>query len=1229
MKGIVDWSARHPSMILVSVILVFFLGVYSYINNPKEGAPDIDIPNYFISVSFPGISAEDSESLLVRPLEEELQDLEGLESISATAAEGYAGINIEMEFGLDKSQVLADLRERVDRAKSKFPSGYNEPSINSISFDLFPVVVITLSGQIPERTLQEIAHDLKEALESLPPVSEIGISGNRDPMVEVIIDPFMLEVFDISANELNSILSRNNLLVAAGSVTTETSSFAVKIPSAFKTIEDVNQLVVKSSGDRNVELKDIADVRLTFEDRIGYARHNGEPTLALQVIKKSGTNQIDTVELVRKQAIGFIENLPPDLRSAINVDFIQDESVNVKAMIERLESAVLTAICVVMIIVLGSIGFRSAILVGFAIPSSFLICSIFLSVLGISISNIVAFGLILSVGMLVDSAIVVVELADKKLKEGMKSIDAYTSAAKRMFWPIISSTATTLCAFLPMLFWPGIAGQFMGTLPVTIIFVLSASLFVALVFLPVVGGIIGTISERLELISNALHSRSIFLRLFMLFGFAGLVFFSFRTLATLLLSPIAMAPTLLFPYMVLFGVSFIGFSISIQSLRKNPSATTEGKIEDVGKSIVGRVVFFLVGNPIMPIVVIVGTISFVVYTFINYSENNLGVRFFVDAEPQRIIIDVRARGNNSLNEQDLLVRYIENEIGVVNGVNSVFSTIGSSGLRGRDRGPIDSVGNISLEFDLWERRQLEDESVRDSRTITQQLENELVNPAGLKLRFSEEENGPSQGKPLNLRIKANDWNQLIQTTEEIRDLFRETPGLIFVEDTLPLPGIDWIVDIDLEKAASFGADIATIGNVIRLATEGVIIGKVRLDLSDDEKDVRVRFPEENRNLTSLENLRISTSKGLVPASNFLDIKPVRQVDQINRHEGSRFFEVSSNIQWGMMNEDGIPINPNERIALLEEILQERYSQNSEVSWTWTGDQEQQDESQQFLIFAFIGALGLMFAVLLAQFNSFYSSVLVLFAVLMSVAGVMIGLQIMQQPFSIIMTGTGVVALAGIVVNHNIVLVDTYNEYSEYMPRIKAIVKTIESRIRPVLLTSVTTIAGLAPMMFAVSLNFADGGFTVGSPSSSWWVPLSTAVIFGLGISFILTLAFTPAMLAVRVWLSKGAYNSSIAIASFALGSNSQVARDRRLQKTASRLRSVTIDWDQFQQVLLPLPQQNEVIGQEQVVVEGFEAKADRIDDPEIQEPIMQSEQTDLDEEKFEKKLLYSETETKE
>ena len=504
MTGIVDWAASRARMVIAFIILSILAGAFAYAGLPKEGEPDIEIPALFVSVPFPGISAEDSEKLLVKGMETELSDLDGLKSLSGTAAEGYAGVAMEFEFGWDKTKIMADVRDAMNSAQAQFPAGAEQYSINEINFSEFPIIIVNLTGALPERTLLRVAKDLQDRLEALEPVLEAALTGHRDEMVEVVIDPLRLEAYNVTAGELINVVVNNNQLIAAGEVETDTGAFAVKIPSSFNDQRDIYALPVKVEGDRVVTMGDIADIRLTFEDRAGTARFNGETTVALQVVKRKGYNIIDTANLVRAEVEAERASWPSELQEAIRVGTSNDQSHNVESMVSQLEGSVLTAIALVMIVVLASLGSRSALLVGFAIPTSFLLCFAFLAVMGVTISNIVMFGLILAVGMLVDGAIVVVEYADKRISEGAGPMRAYVEAAKRMFWPVVSSTATTLCAFLPMLFWPGVPGQFMGMLPVTLIFVLSASLVVALIYLPVMGGVAGRMSRSFERASAAL-----------------------------------------------------------------------------------------------------------------------------------------------------------------------------------------------------------------------------------------------------------------------------------------------------------------------------------------------------------------------------------------------------------------------------------------------------------------------------------------------------------------------------------------------------------------------------------------------------------------------------------------------------------------------------------------------------------------------------------------------------
>ena len=449
MTGIVSWAAERARMILAFIAISILVGGFAYASLPKEGEPDIEIPALFISVPFPGISAEDAETLLVKVMETELADLDGLDKMSATAAEGYAGVALEFDFGWDKTAIMADVRDAMDSAEAEFPEGAEKYSINEINFSEFPIVIVNLTGAVPERTMARIAKDLQDELEALEPVLEAGIAGNRDEMVEVLIDPLRLEAYNVTALELITVVQNNNQLIAAGEVETNQGTFSVKIPSSFDDVRDIYALPVKTNGDRVVTLGELATINFTFEDRRGTARFNGEDTVALQVVKRKGYNLIDTVDLVKETLDKAKTKWPPELQAAVQVGTSNDQSRVVGSMVSQLEGSVLTAVALVMIVVLASLGSRAALLVGFAIPTSFLLCFAFLAVMGVSISNIVMFGLILAVGMLVDGAIVVVEYADKRISEGTGPMHAYVEAAQRMFWPVVSSTATTLCAFLP------------------------------------------------------------------------------------------------------------------------------------------------------------------------------------------------------------------------------------------------------------------------------------------------------------------------------------------------------------------------------------------------------------------------------------------------------------------------------------------------------------------------------------------------------------------------------------------------------------------------------------------------------------------------------------------------------------------------------------------------------------------------------------------------------------
>ncbi|MGC0225107.1 efflux RND transporter permease subunit [Pseudooceanicola nitratireducens] len=1170
MIGIVDWAAERARMVLAFILLSLTAGTLAYVNLPKEGEPDIEIPALFVSLQFPGISAVDSETLLVKPMEAELQDLDGLKKMTATAAEGYAGVALEFEFGWDKSQVMADVREAMSTAEANFPEGAEKYTITEINFSEFPIIIVNLTGQVPERTMAKVIKNLQEAVESIDSVLEAGIAGNRDEMIEVVIDPLRLESYNVTAAELINVVVNNNQLIAAGEIETENGAFAIKIPGSFDGPQDIYSLPVKRNGDRVVTLGELAEIRLTFEDRAGTARFNGENTTALQVVKRKGFNIIDTAEEVKRVVAREQENWPEELKAAVTVGTSNDQSRVVGSMVSQLEGSVLTAIALVMIVVLAALGPRPALLVGFAIPTSFLLCFVLLGIMGVTISNIVMFGLILAVGMLVDGAIVVVEYADKRISEGSGPMHAYVEAAQRMFWPVVSSTATTLCAFLPMLFWPGVPGEFMGMLPVTLIFVLSASLVVALVYLPVMGGVTGRFSRALGRMSDVLERRTPWaLRAVLVLVSLYLVFLgAMQTINPAYLTGNTGASGFgaMLPGAVLFCLGAFATSVTMGAARihwRKPKIRAGTR-----RTPFGIFIKALTANPIMPLVVVALVVAFVMGTFQTYGANNKGTEFFVESEPEQVIVYVRARGNLSLAQKDALVREVEDIVLQHPGVMNAFAFAGDGGLNSNTGGaqpPLDTIGQVQLEIIPWEDRK--DRPDLDGDLVVEELTEAIKDVPGIKVEVLSPNMGPASAKPVHLRIMGDDLDQLRATTAMVREKFETTEGLRLVEDTLPLPGFDMQIDVDVEKAGRFGADVATVGAMVQLVTRGLLLDTMRVDSSDEEIEIRVRLPEEDRVLSTLSTLKVRTTDGLVPLSNFITWKPVAKLAKIDRIDQKRFFDVKAAVGEGLTKtvtaEDGttttVPITANERIETLTAWLDDG-ALPAGITYEWTGDMADQEESSAFLGQAFGAALGLMFIILLAQFNSIYNSVLVLLAVVLSTTGVLIGMLVMDQTFSIIMTGTGIVALAGIVVNNNIVLIDTFQEYSRYMPRIEAIIRTAEDRIRPVLLTTITTMAGLAPMMFGLSLDFFQGGYSIDSPTALWWKQLATAVVFGLGVATVLTLVVTPSLLALRVWFWTYVTWVARLLARLSLGSASRAAQDWALRRAARRTKVPELIW---------------------------------------------------------------------
>lgn len=1020
MRTLIDASLSRTRTVLSIFILLIISGWVTYQNIPKEANPDVTIPFIYVSIVHDGISPEDAERLLVRPMEIELRAIEGVKEMTAVASEGHASVTLEFFAGSDPKEALADVRDKVSLAKAKLPSETEEPEVHEVLMeDQQPTITLTLSGDIPERGLLTLARNLKDELESISSVLEVEIGGEREDMVEIVVDPLLMESYGLDQNDIYSLLTNNNRLVAAGTLDTGKGRFAVKIPSVFETIQDVMEQPVKVSGDKVVRFMDVAQIRRSYKDPNSIARINGQQVVSLEVKKRAGENIIDTVDQVKAK----VEESKAIWPNHIKVTYTGDMSKDVKDMLSDLQNNVLSAVLLVVIVIIAILGTRSAFLVGVAIPGSFLTGILVIAIFGLTVNIVVLFALIMAVGMLVDGAIVVSEFADRMMSEGMPRKKAYAVAAKRMAWPIIASTATTLAAFAPLIFWPGMMGEFMKYLPITLIATLSASLVMALVFVPTIGSLIGKVRPLTD------------------------------------------------------------------EQKQNLLVAEEGNLTQL-KGATGRYVRLLDRAIKRPLLSLFAAIGFSVLVFISYGMSGLGVEFFPDVEPNGINLKVRSYGDLSIYEKDQIMKDIEARILTVEGIKTLYSRSGGK----------DIVGSLRMNLKDWDKRRPADQIIEEVLGNTSDM-------AGVEIEIRKDENGPGGGKDLSIELSSKFPNVLNEEARRIRNAIENDGAFVNVDDSASKPGIEWQLKLNRADAARFGADATMLGANVQMVTNGLKLGEYRPDDVDDEIDIRVRFPADKRDLGRLETLRVKTQHGQVPITHFIERKAVQKVDTINRVDSHRVVTVNADVKVGQQLGKALP--------RLQAQL-EAQGLDPRVKLKVRGENEEQDESMVFLEKAFLVALFVMGIILVTQFNSFYQAMLILSAVLFSTVGVFLGLIILQQPFGIVMSGIGVISLAGIVVNNNIVLIDTYNVLRRQgMDQHEAILRTGAQRLRPVLLTTVTTILGLMPMVLQINIDLFNREIAFGAPSTQWWVQLATAVAGGLAFATVLTLVLTPCLLALR------------------------------------------------------------------------------------------------------------------
>ena len=1028
MKMIIDTALSRSRATLLALLMILIAGGIAYIDIPKEADPDIDIPLIYILLKHDGISPEDSERLLLQPVESSLRSIEGVKEVRSSAYESGASIVLEFDAGFDAEKAITDVREKVDLAKTSLPSETKEPKIKEINFSLFPVLIVTLSGNIPERTLLALARSLRDEIGSINTVLDVKLTGNRKELIEVIIDPTLLESYDLDSITILQIIARSNLLVTAGTLDAGNGSFPIKVPGLYENISDILAQPIKVHDGAVVTIGDVANVKRTFKDRASIARLSGEPSIGLEISKRIGENIIDTIQSVREKVFQQSQQWPNEIK----VTFSQDRSVHIHRMLKDLQNNVISAILLVMIIIVGALGWRSGLLVGIAIPGSFLLGILVLATLGFSINIVVLFGLILSVGMLVDGAIVVTEFADRQMTNGLPKEDAYRVAANRMAGPIIASTATTLAAFMPLIFWPGMVGEFMKFLPITLIAILTASLLMALVFIPTLGSKIGK-PNTVAAVQDATATSSL-------------------------------------PGRIGRSDRFTEFYLQILELALK--------------------------SPAKIILVALFTLVAVQYTYITKGN---GVQFFPDIEPDTAKIYIHARGNLSTEEKAALVYHIEREVLKIDEFKSIYTFVGK--LQGGGQNiPKDVIGTIQLEFKDWAKR-------RPAEVILAEIKGQASKYAGILVTFVELQKGPPTGKPIKLLIKSNNVPDLNNATETIRNHLDKIEGLVNIDDDRDLPGIEWQLKVDRAEAAKFEVDVALIGNYVQLITKGLKVTDYRTTDSDEEIDVVIRYPKNHRKLNQYERIQIKTNKGLIPIDNFITWSPKSKVGVIKRVQSIKTKTITADVAPGIL--------AHSKAQELKAWLKASDLPDS-VKIQFKGEDAEQKQAKSFLIKAFTAAIFIMGIILVIQFNSFYSAFLILSAVIMSTAGVFLGLLFTGEPFGIVMSGVGVIALAGIVVNNNIVLIDTFDYLKCTSKTVQdAILLAGAQRLRPVLLTTITTVLGLLPMVFQTNIDFVTREITIGAPSTQWWVSLSTTIVFGLSFATVLTLLVTPCALMLR------------------------------------------------------------------------------------------------------------------
>lgn len=1031
MNALINFFIDRYKATLTFLALILVWGITSVSQIPASAYSDINIPYVFVSTFYEGASPEDVERLITRPLEDRLRSVDDLKTMQSYSRDSMSYVILEFPDNVPKAESMVNVKDAVDEILLDLPGESEKPFVKEFSFDAFPVMNVNfVSDTASERELIGFAREVANEIEALPGVLEAVLSGAPEEVLEATIDKTKLDSYKTSALDIYNAIQQNNKAIPAGNIISGTGKFSIIVPSVFETAEDVKNIPVLESNNAVVSLEELVDLRRTFKDRTSYARVNGRSSSTVSVLKKTDAREV----VVALQIASIIKEaqkiLPPDVEIIIT----EDRTKYSGELIEELAGNILTALVLVMTIVVAAMGLRSSTMVALAIPTCFLFACITLNIIDYTFNFMVCFGFLISLGMLIDGSVVVVEYADRKMSEGMDRIEAYRVAAKRMFWPVIISIGTTLAIFFPLFFWEGISGQFMKPMITTLFLVLIGSILYALVFTPAIGSRYANLGNR-----------------------------NIRTL--------------------------------------NNSATLERGDPKSLDGITGVYARFLDKLLDQPGKVIAFILLSVITIFTLYGDHGPGGQFFVEEDPDTIIVEVQGRGNLNATETLDFLKEVEKIILTIKGPESVYLEQSGDGDP-RDRGNADTVGKIyvGMPFDR-------DVLIQTGAAVVIELKEKLKDIPGIKVAVRVRDSGPPTDNPIEIDIFGRDYQMVYEATAALTQFMDQNiPGAINVYSTIPEPQLKWKINIDKEKASQFGVTTSEIGTAIQFLTAGVKVGEYRPADLDESIDIRVRFPEEQRRLDLFDQLTINTRYGSVPLSSFVSIKPSYEAPAIRRVEGERAFTVAADYAPGALTEEVMP--------RIEQWIEDN-NEYKKLGFDFGGQAEQSAADAAFFVSAATVGLFLMAILLMIQLNSFYQVWIVISAVFLSTAGVYLGHLITQFPSSFLFTNLGIIALAGIVVNNNIVLVDTFNVLrKEFVnaPIKDLIIRTAAQRIRPIVLTTATTVVGLLPLALGLGVDLMSREIGIGGRVVEWWTPLSFAVVCGLSFASIMTLILTPCWL---------------------------------------------------------------------------------------------------------------------